>query len=216
MAIQLSAAKQSLLRLKRDLDDIDDIAGTFLEWCNFANKQIYNGLLGIEPNRFVETEPYVSVTSGSYALPTDLLTMRGLGMGVFLVDENGEVTDKRLGTTSYGARRTGYYFDRGNIVFTGVENATTYNMRYLPKPTTFTSEDDYFTLDGTETGEEIIPDFYLEALRDDLARLYEQWDEDTGMESISDFRFSRTWGDMKQFIIRSPRSKSIPFYNSAF
>jgi hypothetical protein len=216
MAIQLSAAKTSLQRLKHDISDIDDVAGTFIEWCNFANRQIYNYLLGIDLDRFVTTQTYSSVTSGSQALPSDLHTMRGLGLGVFVVDDSGTVTDRRLGMTGYGSTRQGYYFDRGSIVFTGIEKATTFIMRYLPQPTTFTLETEYFTLDGTDTGVEIIPDFYLQALRDDLARLYSQWDEDIGMESISDFRFSNTLSDMQQFMPRTPRAKSIPFYNSAY
>lgn len=216
MAIQLSAAKESLKRLKRDIQDIDDVSGTFIEWCNFANRQIYNYLCGIIVDQFVATETYTNSISGSYALPTDLLSFRGLDLGFFLQNPDGSASARRLPVTGYGSTQNGYYLDRNNVVFTGTPNPTTYVLRYLPKPTTFTAENQYFTLDGTETGIEIIPDFYLEALRDDLARFYSQWDEDLGMESVSDFRFSRTLSDMQQFIKRNPRAKSTPSYSSAY
>ncbi len=156
MAIQISDARTSLKRLKHDIDDIDDVAGTFLEWCNFANRQIYNCLCGIDLNRFVTAQSYTAVTSGPQSLPSDLMTMRGLGLGVFPLDSTGAPTGQRLAPTEFGSRKVGYYFERGNIVFTGIPNPTSYVMRYLPKPVTFTADTEYFTLDGLITGVETV------------------------------------------------------------
>ena len=216
-AIQLSSAKTSLGRLKQDISDIDSSnSGTFLEWCNFANRQIYNYLIGIDNSMFVQPFPYTVTASGAQALPTDLLTFRGTGMGFFRIDANNEATANRLPVTGYGSRQQGFYLEGTNVYFTGFNTTTNFILRYLPKPATFTKETEYFTLDGTETDEPIIEDFYRQALVADLNVLYSQWDEDMGMEGVADFRFTRTISEMGEYISRGPRVRQVPFFNNSY
>ena len=211
MAIKLSEAKESLKILKRDISDIDDIVGdTFVQWADFANREIYDYIRGINNTRFVLDETYINLT-GSQALPSDLLSFNGQNLGFHVLDSNNQPTTERLSQLNYGENKRGFYLDGDNVVFPQEVKCI---LRYLPEPTTLTSEDDYFTVDGTATGIEIIPRHYLQALRDDLNRYYSQWDETD--ESLADFRFSRTLSAMQKRIGRSSQARRIPRFNQYY
>lgn len=210
MAIKLSEAKTSLERLKRDISDIDStVSGTFIEWCNFANRQIYNYVRSVDNSPFVQEHAFSSAI-GAQDLPSDLLTFSGQGLGFYTLS-NGEPSSK-MRRINYGDSLEGYYLKNDQVIFSNSQKQV--KLRYIPVPVTFTSESEYFTLDGTENGQEIIPEFYLEALRDDLNRYYTQWDETD--ESLADFRFARTLSAMQGNINRSPRARRIPRFNSAY
>jgi hypothetical protein len=75
---------------------------------------------------------------------------------------------------------------------------------------------DYFTIDKLTSGAEIIPEEYLELLRDDLARMYSLWDEDQGMEAFEDARFTRSLDEYLDTIRKEGRAISIPDFSSSY
>ena len=187
--IQLQEAYSAFGRLKRDISDVS--VATFNEWCDFINKYIYSKVSILDPSRFADTETYtVSTTPSTQALPADYKNIDADQTGVFIVDNSGADTEAMLPVTGYGSRETGFYIDGSNIVFTGGHDKT-YKLRYLPTQTAVDDLTDYFTLDGTSTGAEIILDRHLEYVVRALDVQYTNWDEMPGEESLADFRFIR-------------------------
>ena len=134
MAIQVSAARTSLLNLKRDLTDVPN--ATFEEWCSFANQRAYRFLLGIDPGRFFLTQSFtVSTNPQTSALPTAFMNIQSWGSGFFEVDGSGTQTEGRLVRTGFGSQIKGYYIDGTNVVFTGMNNSEVFTLRYVRKIT---------------------------------------------------------------------------------
>jgi hypothetical protein len=162
MAIQLQTAKDSFARYKHDISDVDNTQ--FIEWCDFLNKFAYRYLQGIDPDRFIEESSYtVSSSPSSQALPADFDSMQPLGCGIYEVDDSGDDTSKEITQTGHGRRDQGFYFEQGNVVFTGFDGTSkTLKMRYIKNITALTAITDYLTVEGTSGGLEIIPDEYLQ------------------------------------------------------
>lgn len=194
LVISLQEAKDAVENIKRDISDVSTTV--FLQWCNFAEQHLYKMLVKQAPERFIDTQTYSSVTSGSQAIPSDFKGMGVTGTGLFEVDQNGDVTDRQLVRTGYGSTLKGYYITGSSIVFTGINTATTYVLRYIPLLTKKTTLTEYFTIDGTSTGVATIPSEYMEALVADLCKIYDQWDDNAGAESLDDFRFVRCLNEM--------------------
>ena len=162
MAIQLQTARDSFARYKHDISDVDNTQ--FIEWCDFLNKFAYRYLQGIDPDRFIEESSYtVSSSPSSQALPADFDSMQPLGCGIYEVDDSGDDTSKEITQTGHGRRDQGFYFEQGNVVFTGFDGTSkTLKMRYIKNITALTAITDYLTVEGTSGGLEIIPDEYLQ------------------------------------------------------
>ncbi len=209
MAITLTAARTELENLKQDLSDVG--SSLFISWANHVNRFAYRYIGGIDPERFISTQTFTNITTGAQALDDAQLSLQPMGCGVYLVDENGNDTQIQLPQLQFGSPRTGYYLDgSGNIQFLNVSTATTYKMRYMPALTVFADLGDYFTVDGTITGKEIIPDAYLLELRSALDVMYTQWDEDVPAESFSDARFARAIDEIARNIRRAPEVYAMP------
>ena len=214
MALLVSDVRTSLLNLKRDLSDVSN--ATFEEWCSFANQRAYRFLLGIDPGRFFLTQSFtVTAAPQTSALPTTFMTIQPWGAGFFRVD-NGTQTDERLVRTGFGSQQRGYYINGTNVVFTGINASETYTLRYLRNPVTIDDQTDYFTVDTTAAGVEIIPDEYLQYLRDDLDTLCNQWDEVAGAESLSDFRFSRLMDELARNVRKEPHAVGMGDFSHNF
>lgn len=210
MSINLQDAFSSLNRLKKDTSDIPQ--DTFAEWCDFINKFIYRGLLGVEPERFINEYTFnASAGVTSYALPTDFRSMSHVGTGIFYVDSSGLATTSKLPKTGYGSLVAGYYLKGSNIILTppSWNQAQTFCLRYAPKQTKLTSLSQYFTLDGTVSGAEIIPDEYLDELVKALDVRYTEWDEEVGAETYADGRFARALEELLRTIRRDPAVFSV-------
>lgn len=197
--INLNQARQSLKNLKGDLSDVDQ--EVFIEWCNFANRQFYNFINGIDPERFIFDQTYsVFVDPQKEPLPGDFMHIQPIECGFYELGSDGRDTDRKLSITSFGQRIPGFYIEGDNVVFTGINDGTSYVLRYIPILATLASMTDTMSLD----------EIYLEALRNDLDRLYSQWDEDTGMESIAGFRFVNTLEELGNTISKMPSVYAIP------
>lgn len=215
MAITLQNVLDSLGNRLKDISDVPQ--ATFIEWCNFANTQVYRHVLSIESERYLLSQTYVVSTSPqTVTLPDDFKSIKPLACGIYERDNSGKDTETSLGRTGFGSEVKGYYFDRANLVFTGIESALTYVLRYAPTVFTFTALTDTFTTDGLATGQEIIPNEYLQFLVEDILVLYNQWDEQGGNESLADFRFSRLLNEYSQNIRRDPSSYDLPDFSQVY
>jgi len=209
MAIQLSAARTELENLKQDISDVS--TPLFISWANHVNRFAYRYISGIDPERFISTQTFTNVTTGAQALNADFESLDPFGCGVFLVDTNGSDTAQQLPLLPFGSPQTGYYLDgSGNIQFLNVSSPATYKLRYMPAVTTFTALTDYFTVDATVTGKEIIPNEYLLELRSALDVMYTQWDEDVPAEGFADARFARALDEIARGIRRVPDVYAMP------
>lgn len=193
MPIQLSDAFSALLELKKDLSDVPQ--ATFVSWCDYINKFTYRFAIGIDPERFIQEQPLNALNGiTTYALPADFRDMSHFGTGIyFLTTPDGLPTDRQLPRTGYGKTQVGFYLKGSNIILTPANWTQNYpfTIRYIPKQTTLASINDYFTLDGTSVGSDIIPEEYLDYVVRALDVRYAQWDEEIGSESYSDARFDR-------------------------
>ena len=198
-AITLTQARATLLNFKKDLSDVSQ--DVFIEWGNFANRQFYDFIVGIDPERFITTSNYtVSSAPQTSALPATFYHIQPLGTGFYRIDSNGDDTEDSLTRTGHGSRLQGYYISSTNVIFTGIDDGTQYKLRYIPILTTLTALTDSIVLD----------EIYMEALINDLDRLYSMWDEEAGMESLADFRFVRTLEALGNTVRREPDAFSIP------
>jgi len=203
MPILLSAARTELENVKQDISDVSSTL--FISWCNHINRMAYRHIAGIDPERFIQAQTFSNITSGAQALNANFNNIQPYGCGFHRVDSDGNDTEERLPLVPFGSQRQGYYLDNaGNVVFVKVEVATTYKLRYIANPTTFTALTDHFTLDKTVTGIEIIPDEFLLDLRHALDVMYTQWDEDLPAESFADTRFARALDEISRNIRRTP------------
>lgn len=174
---------------KRDISDVPST--TFLQWCDWINKFGYRYFLTIDPERFITTQSYtITASPSSQALPATFKSMQPAGCGLFEIDGSGADTTNQLIVTGFGSSEKGYYITGGNIVFTGIENGT-YKMRFIPTITTLDALTDYFSVDTTNSGKEIFSDEYIQYIVAAIDVLYSQWDEDLGMEGLTDARFAR-------------------------
>lgn len=202
MALTAQQAYNSYNRLKRDITDVP--SATFIEWCDWANKMVYRHLLGIDPERYITTQSFtVTTTPSTQTLPTTFKDMSRFGCGVFLVNSDGDDVSGMLPITGFGRTDTGYYITAGSVVFTGAENQT-YKMRFVPTITAIDALTDYFTLDTTSTGKEIVPDEYLKLLVNILDIAYSQWDEDIPLEQVASERVSVLLDEFSRNINRVP------------
>ena len=215
MALLVSDVRTAFERRKRDISDVS--SATFVEWCDFINKFIYERIADQDPERFIETSSYtVSTSPQTSALPADFKNIQTLGTGFYEIDDNGDATSFSLPRTGFGQRTQGFYITGSNVVFTGIDDSTIYTLRYMPKTTKIDATTNYFTVDTLVTGKEIILDEYLELLVNALDVQYTIWDEDPSSESLSDFRFVRALESLLSDIRREPDAYGIPDFSQSF
>jgi len=102
-------------------------------------------------------------------------------------------TKNKLAETGFGSGEEGYYFTSSDVVFTNAKEKS-FVFRYIPQVFSLAALDDYFTLDGTVSGKVLVEDRHKEYLVKAVDVMYEQWDDNAGAESISDFRMVRALG----------------------
>lgn len=133
------------------------------------------------------------------------------------LNASGYATNQnKLAETSFNSTDEGYYLDRDNIFFTGIDGKT-FLLKYIPAPPTLSATDltDYFTLDKTATGRMIVEDRHEEYLLRALDVFYEDWEEDVGRESIADFKLVRALGEVLSSRRRTPAVHYLDDFNNA-
>lgn len=196
-AIQLSDARTKLGLVLKDISDISD--DQFLYMCQTVSDYIYPQIFKTDPEKFIKSTT-VNITAGTnnYSLPADYMTMNAAGTGLYRKTSDGYETDQRWTLTGYGKGEKGYYLDNSELVLTpdNYPSTETAVLRYLPNPPAFSGLTDYFTSDGTASGFIIIDSQYMHYLVSALQTQYMIIDEDSGGESLSDFRFVRAMSNL--------------------
>ncbi|MBT7929865.1 hypothetical protein HN682_08130 [Candidatus Peregrinibacteria bacterium] len=175
----ISDLKDEFEDMKHDITDVDN--ALFIRWADYLNKFFYRYLTKTDPEQLISTQDYTVATSpSSSAEPTDYGHISSDGTGFYTLD-SGVMTGEVLTRTGPGRDDRGYYFSPGDeVTFTGITDET-FRLRYIPTPVKLTATSD----------ELIIPDRYSQYMIDGLDVIYNQWDEDAGMESLADIRMVR-------------------------
>ena len=193
----IQTVKDAFSNLKKDISDVSNTL--FIQWCDYANNELYRLLIGVDPERVITTNT-INVTSGtaSYALPSGFRDMDTFGTGIFQTDASGNITDTRLVLTGPGSQTRGYYLNGSNIILTPAPTKNeTLIQRYVPALTTLASLSDSFI--------SALPTEYLYQLVNAIDVLYSQWDEDPSMESLAGQRYSQAITTIAQSIAQQPR-----------
>lgn len=181
--ILISTLRDAFERRKQDISDVDN--DTFYQWCNQINRFIYNRTKGLTDN--LSTGNYtVSTAPNSQALPSDFKDMAEFETGIYEVDSNGDDSVATLGVTGHGSLQKGFYIEGSNIIFTGIEDSSSYKMKYLPNLTSITALTDKMLLTEDKL------DYLLNAL--DVR--YEIWDSNPSAEAMADQRFVRSLSEL--------------------
>lgn len=211
MAIQVTEAQQALKNIKKDITDVS--VTVFTQWCDFINKKMYRYVKSTDPERFIK-EVTLSYTSGinSVTLPVDFRDVSEYGSGVFQINTNGNVEEIGMARTEPNSIYRGFWVKGGTLYLTPTPNDSgSILLRYLPtSPVTISSLSQYLTMDGTLTGGETIPSEYLEALRDLLVVMYDQWDETPDMEGFESQRVVNSLGELAATIRKEPETYFMP------
>jgi len=174
----ISALKTEFESMKHDLTDVNNTI--FITWCDYINKFFHRYLAKTDPEQLITTQDYTVASSpSSQAQPTTFGHINTYGAGFYKLDGT-TLTEDTLTRTGPGRTDRGYYFSGSNVNFTGITGET-FRLRFIPVPTKLTAVGDSL----------IIPDRYSQYMIDALDVIYNQWDEDSGMESLSDFRMVR-------------------------
>lgn len=200
--ITVAEARTEFEKRKKDIDDVDAIAGTFLQWCNYINRFAYRELTSVMPEQYISTQSYSTVAgTASYALPTTFQDINPQGTGLYEVNAAGDDTDYRLATTNFGSVLTGSYMTSTSIVFTPMPTGVaTSKLRFIPLLADLT----------LETSSLIIPQRFSMHIMDALDACYNIWDEDQGAEVFNDERFIRTMEEMISHIKPDAQAVILP------
>ena len=206
--MKVSDARTEFEKRKKDIADVDDIAGTFLQWCNYINRFAYRELSNIMPEQYIASQVYTLVSGvAGYTLPTDFQDISPQGTGLYEISASGVDTENRLPLTSYGSTKNGAYITSTQIVFTPIPTSSRqYRFRYIPLLDDLTGEDDDL----------IIPQRFSYHLMDVLDACYNVWDEDQNAEVFNDERVIRTLNEMISFINPVGQVESLPDFSCDF
>lgn len=168
MSITLQAI---ITRLSNRLHDINDVSGSqLINWATDLNNYLYKEMKSVDPERFIiSAPPYIISSSPSIqALPVDFRDIQETGCAFFIRDSAGNDTKNKLTMTSFGSIDQGCYINGSNVVFTGLNTATTIILRYIPTIAKITSPSGVF----------IVPDEEEELLELGMVNRYYRDEED--------------------------------------
>jgi len=185
-------------RQKRETSDVSE--ATFLDWCDWINLFLYREIVKKSPERFITTAAINdSLAETGEWLPNDFKQIRAFGTGLF-EEVNDVVQHDAWLITKANSELSGYFINNNKLIFTPIERTDErdFNFRYVPIEPKITATTDYFISPLTEA--------YIEVLIHDLNKFYEMWDENAGLESLADFRFSRSLEELLKSIRRTPQT----------
>lgn len=189
----ISDLKDEFEDMKHDLTDVND--ALFIRWCDYLNKFFYRYLAKTDPEQLMSEVDYtVATTPSSQAEPADFGHVSADGAGFYKLDST-TLKQEMLTRTGPGREDRGYYFSGGDVHFTGITDES-FRLRYIPTPTKLTAVGDSL----------IIPDRYSLYMVDGLDVIYNQWDEDSGMESLADFRMVR---ELNMVLLDIPKDQRV-------
>ena len=204
----VSEARNEFLQRKKDISDLDNIPGTFLKWCNYVNRFAYKEMANIFPENFIQTQNYTLVIGqNAYDLPDDFQDIIPQGTGLYLLNDDGTPTNRRLPPSSYGSTRPGMYVNLTSIIVTPIPSGVkTYAFRYIPLLPDLAEDDDEF----------VIPTRFSMHIMDGLDSCYNIWDEDQNAEIFNDERFIRTMEEFVSLIKPDAQTYLLPDFSQNY
>jgi hypothetical protein len=194
-------------RLKRDISDVGDT--TFFDWCDWVNKFAYRHIKGADtPQLITETTINSRIGQEWEYLPSDFRDIAGFECGLYQVN-NGVPNNRSDVLLPYGSGGTGYRIEKDRIYFMPVPTeARTYNLRYVSSEPEIDAMTDSFIapLDSK----------YMQYIVNAIDVLYSQWDEEIGMESIADVRFTRLLAELSKNIKQTPDVYALDDFTQSF
>jgi len=115
------------------------------KWLNDLENRVHEVRIAISPLRYTSTSTYsVSNSTSTQALPSDLKSLDGKDLGVWVLDDDSN-RSYQLPITSIDSDETGYVIVEDDFVFTGfgddVQSVKVwYLAEYAPKTTWVTSD----------------------------------------------------------------------------
>lgn len=206
--ITVASLRGEFLKRKKDISDIDSIAGTFLQWLNYINRAAYRELTNVQPEQYIKSQIYtISGGTSTYALPTDFDNLNPQGTGLYRLGADNQDTDYRLPMTGFGSTKTGFYMNSSAFTLTPQpEDTQSLKLRYIPQLTDLT----------LETEELIIPKRFSEHIMNVLDNLYTIWDEDNGAEAWNNERVVNSLQELLNHIKPDGSAYFIPDYTSNY
>ena len=208
MGLLVSEARTEFKIRKQDIADIDDISGTFMQWCNYVNRYAYKLLTNVMPETYISTQTYSFVSGTSeYALPSAFQDVIPQGTGLYRVDTQGKDTTMRLPLTGFGSSKSGYYITLDDIVLTPEPTtSSTYKLRFIPLLTELSAE----------TSEFIIPKRFSQYVMNALDQCYNIWDEDPNAEVFNDERFVNTMNELVALMNPVGQAYGLPDFSKRY
>jgi len=184
-------------RLALRLKDINDVSSTQMQnWATDLNYFLYTEMFAVDPERFISTQSYtLSASPSTQALPAGFRDIGESGTGFYYVNAQGQNTQQRLPMTSFGSSQAGYYITGSNVVFTGINVATTIILRYIPTLAAISSYSGTFC----------VPDENAELLELGMVARYYRDEEDL-QQIMAEQDFSRVLGIFLAKLKRSPHA----------
>lgn len=135
------------LDVKARVKNISDISLTQqLKRATIVNDELREEIESSDPASIIKSVPDFVVSSESQAVdnPSDFQNMKADGTGLFLVDNQGNLSDL-ISKINEGERRRGWFETASGFVINGFQNATI-RQKYIPTLTDLTDEEDEFVV----------------------------------------------------------------------
>ena len=178
-ALTVERAFQSLEFVKKNISNISTT--NRLEMASNVNRQIFDELVGTNPEQVPATEVTFTVTGDpfTYTLPADVESTTFKDGGLF-VKRDGALIQERLTPQGQEVNRVqGYKYRGSTLTIQGLGNNQEVIFRYIPELARFTATTDTF----------VVTDRYLELVRAGLLHQYAIFDQDPAAEVEADQRF---------------------------
>jgi len=208
-SLLVSDVKTVYARFKRDITDVSN--ATFIDWCDWVNKFAFRHILGIDPERLVNTTTVIA-TAGDLRtyLPTDFRDLQRFGCGFYEYKNSNQYNAEPLLLTNPNSGLTGASIQDGYVYWTPypISETKTYQLRYAPTEPEIDALTDYFIAPLSSA--------YMKYLIDAIDVFYSQWDEDIPMEGIGDARFARLLDELSRNIKQTPNVYSLDDFTNNF
>jgi len=194
-------------RLKRDISDVKD--STFYDWCDWVNKFAYRHIKGIDTVQLL-TEATITTRVGQEweYLPADFRDITGFECGLYQLNDGIPNTYSEV-LLPYGSGVSGYRIENDRIYFMPVPTEVRiYNLRYVGTEPEIDDMTDYFIAPLSSA--------FMQYVVQALNVLYNEWDEEVGMESIADVRFTRLLAELSKNIKQTPNVYALDDWTQSF
>lgn len=178
-ALTVERALQSLEFVKKNISNIS--TANRLEMASNVNRQIFDELIGSNPEEIPATELQFTVTSDpfTFTLPSDVETTTFQNGGLFVKTDGSTFQERLTPQTQENNVPQGYKYKGSTLTIQGLSGGQEVLFRYIPELARFTAITDTF----------VVSDRYLELVRAGLLHQYAVFDQDPASEVEAEQRF---------------------------